>query len=264
MLALKLVLTPTLIGTVSLAQRRWGATVGGLLVGLPLTSGPVAFFLASEHGARFAAVSATGTIAGSASEAGFCLTYAYLAKITRWPAAAAGAVGVFLAATAVLRFAPRTTGITYIAAIAMIALIRHAMRSTTAPGTRGRRTPWWDLPGRMLTASAFVLALTASASLLGPRLSGLLSPLPIYVGVLAAFTQHIQGPQAIAPFMRGVLTGLYAFATFFFVLAITLTHQPMAAAFAAAIIAALLTQGLAIALDHNRRRRRHSATTRSS
>jgi hypothetical protein len=47
-LALKLVLTPTLIGATSLAGRKWGAAVSGWLVGLPLTSGPVALFLALE------------------------------------------------------------------------------------------------------------------------------------------------------------------------------------------------------------------------
>lgn len=44
-LALKLVLAPALIGAASLAGRRWGPAVSGWLVGLPLTSGPIAFFL---------------------------------------------------------------------------------------------------------------------------------------------------------------------------------------------------------------------------
>jgi len=42
MLAFKLLLTPALLGLVSLAGRRWGPAVSGWLVGLPLTSGPVA------------------------------------------------------------------------------------------------------------------------------------------------------------------------------------------------------------------------------
>jgi hypothetical protein len=54
-LALKLVLTPALIGAVSLAGRRWGPGVSGWLVGFPLTSGSVAFFLSLDHGLAFAA-----------------------------------------------------------------------------------------------------------------------------------------------------------------------------------------------------------------
>ena len=42
-LALKLILTPLLIGGASLAARRWGPAIGGWLVSLPLTSGPVTF-----------------------------------------------------------------------------------------------------------------------------------------------------------------------------------------------------------------------------
>jgi len=40
--------------------------------------------------------------------------------------------------------------------------------------------PRWDLPARILIATAFVLLLTESAPFLGPRLSGLLAPFPIY------------------------------------------------------------------------------------
>ena len=46
------------------AARRWGPAVGGWIVGLPLTSGPIAFFLALEHGPAFAARAALSTILG--------------------------------------------------------------------------------------------------------------------------------------------------------------------------------------------------------
>jgi hypothetical protein len=40
-LLLKLIVAPLLIGAASLAGRRWGETVSGWFIGLPLTSGPV-------------------------------------------------------------------------------------------------------------------------------------------------------------------------------------------------------------------------------
>ncbi len=67
-LILKLVLTPVLIGAASLAGRRWGPAVSGWLVGLPLTSGPITFFLALSHGATFAAAAAVGTLTGTLTE----------------------------------------------------------------------------------------------------------------------------------------------------------------------------------------------------
>ena len=40
-LAFKLFLTPLLIVSVTLAGRRWGTAVSGLLIGLPLVSAPI-------------------------------------------------------------------------------------------------------------------------------------------------------------------------------------------------------------------------------
>jgi hypothetical protein len=63
-IALKLILTPILIGSASLAGRKWGAALGGWLVGLPLTSGPIALFLALEQGTAFASRAALGILFG--------------------------------------------------------------------------------------------------------------------------------------------------------------------------------------------------------
>jgi hypothetical protein len=54
-LALKLILAPLIIGSASLAGRRWGPAVSGWIVGMPLTSGPVIFIVAVSHDAAFAA-----------------------------------------------------------------------------------------------------------------------------------------------------------------------------------------------------------------
>jgi hypothetical protein len=63
--AVKVVVTPLLIGGASLAGRRWGDQLGGWLVALPLTSGPVAFLLATDHGVDFAATAAVAMLAGT-------------------------------------------------------------------------------------------------------------------------------------------------------------------------------------------------------
>lgn len=63
-LLLKLGLTPALIGLATLVSRRRGPAIGGLLVALPLTSGPVLFFLALDHGTTLATAAAEGSVAG--------------------------------------------------------------------------------------------------------------------------------------------------------------------------------------------------------
>jgi hypothetical protein len=90
--ALKLTLTPLLIATASVAQRKWGATVGGLVAGLPLTSAPVSVFLAVEHGPTFAARAATGTLLGVTAMSAFCVAYTKAAKRWDWGQSAAASV----------------------------------------------------------------------------------------------------------------------------------------------------------------------------
>src|SRR5262249_3635254 len=101
-LTLKLVVTPALIGTATLVGRRWGQAVGGWLVGLPLTTGPVAFFIALDHGERFAASAALGSLGGAAAEAAFALAYGRLATRSRWPLALLAGSAAFAAGAVVL------------------------------------------------------------------------------------------------------------------------------------------------------------------
>jgi hypothetical protein len=102
LLAFKLLLTPLFIGGVTLAGRRWGPTVGGLLVGLPLTSGPVSVFLAIQYGPAFAARAAAGILAGHAATCLFLLTYGLLSGRLAWPRCAGAALLAFFGAVAVL------------------------------------------------------------------------------------------------------------------------------------------------------------------
>src|SRR5260221_7223829 len=98
-IALKLTLTPILILAASLAGRRWGQAVGGWLVALPLTTGPVTFFLALERGTPFAARAADGALGGVAAEACFCLAYGVVAGPSPPAALLAGSVSFAIAGT---------------------------------------------------------------------------------------------------------------------------------------------------------------------
>src|SRR6185369_9101853 len=178
-LLLKLILTPLLIGSVSLAGRRWGPTVGGLLVALPLTSGPILFFLALERGAPFTVNTALGTLEGLISNAVYMVVFAWLVMARPWWIALLGALSAFLACTWALQYVtlplPLLLGAVWLSLILALGLLpRGAAKPSNA------RAPWWDIPGRMVVATSFVLLLTGVASALGPHLSGLLTPVPIF------------------------------------------------------------------------------------
>jgi hypothetical protein len=95
-------------------------------------------------------------------------------------------------------------------------------------------------------ATVFVVALTAAAGALGPRLTGLLAPFPLYAAILTVFAHALDGGEAAVSVLRGLLVGLVAFAAFFLVLAASLGAAGIGAAFAAAIVVALLLQGAAL------------------
>ena len=240
-LGLKLILTPTLIGLVSLAARRWGPVVGGLLVGLPLTSGPVAFFLALEQGTAFAARAAVATMAGILSVGAFAVAYARAAARYGWPGATLLGWAAYLGATLGFRSLELSLLPVFFSVVLTLGIALRLMPGTAA-APKGIRAPWWDIPARMSSATLFVLLLTGLARVLGPQMSGLLAPFPIYGTVLAVAAHHFEGPSAAAGLLRGVIAGSFAFASFFVVLAWTLERSGLAAAFGAAAAAGLSVQ----------------------
>jgi hypothetical protein len=246
-LALKLVVTPMLIGAASVAGRRWGSAVSGWLIGIPFTSAPIAFFLALDPGPAFAARVAAAIMAGAISQAVFCLAFAWTSRRARWVSSlVAGTIG-FAVATAVLTFVRLPVAGAFVIVIIVLVVALFLMPAAPARPARQVRFPGWDLPARMLVATAFVVVLTTAAPLLGPRVAGLLAPYPLYGGVLAVFAYRLEGADASVALLQGLLLGLFAFACFFAVLA-TLLQGALWLAFAAAILVAALVQGAALVM----------------
>lgn len=241
-IALKLAITPLLIGGASLAARRWGNRVGGLLVALPLTSGPIAFFLAVDHGPRFAADSAVGMLAGTISQVAFALTYRAVARQGwRFP---------FLAGVAAFAVATVLLGNLHAAVLPTFVLVAVVLAAATVIIRRGQqavpprpavRLPWWDVPLRMLVATAIVCSITAIAPVIGPHLAGLLSPFPVFGVVLALFARRVEGQAAATSVLEGLTLGLASPAVFFAALALTLPTLGLTA-FSIATAAAAGTQ----------------------
>lgn len=250
-LALKLVVTPLLIGGASLAGRRWGQAVGGWLVALPLTSGPLIFFVALDHGRVFAAGTAVGALGGAAAEVAFCLGYRFAALHGgRWAALAAGSAG-YVAEAAAIRLLPIGPGLP----LPLLALVGGVLCSLGAGLLVLGRVRWelreprvpsrWDVPLRMAAGTAIVVGITAVAPTLGPRLSGLIVTYPLLTAILAVSAQRFEGPRGAVEVLRGLLLGLFSLTAFLTALA-TLLPRVGLTAFAAAIPAALALQALSL------------------
>jgi hypothetical protein len=244
-LTLKLVLVPAIIGAASLAGRRFGPAVSGWLVALPFTSAPIIFFLALSHGTAFAADSAMGTLAGGLSLAAFCAVYHWLAPRSHWALTAMAALIVLGGAALGLQYLRLPLPAL---ALAVTAALGAALWLITPQGRVTEPPPppapsAWDIPARMITATAFVLLITAIAPSIGPRLSGLLAAFPLVAGTVVVFTHWRRGAEAADGVLRGLVLGLFAFTGFYSVLIATLVPAGIGPAFAAAILAAAVVQG---------------------
>lgn len=242
-LILKLVLAPVIIGSASLAGRKWGPAVSGWIVGLPLTSGPVAFILAISHDTTFAFGAIRGTLSGGFSLIAFCLTYAWLARKFNWVISTLGSILIFAGMTTFLQ----NTDITFTPLFFMVILVilfgLWLMPKQTELGVRQSTPSQWDIPARILVGTSFILLMTGIAPYIGPRLTGLLTTIPLYAGILTIFAHRHHGHAGANSVLRGLILGLFSFAGFYLVLGLLIQNTSLLLSFGTATLSALIVQG---------------------
>jgi hypothetical protein len=246
LLAVKLLLAPGFVVGASLAARRFGPLVGGVIGGLPVVAGPILLVYALAHGRAFAASAAAGTLLGLVSLIAFVVVYARLARRMFWGASMLAGWLAFAVATVVFSALSLPLGAAF-GLVAIALLLGHACLPRASSQARAHAAPpTWDLPVRGACALALVLALTAISGWLGPQLSGLLAPFPIITTVLATFTHAQRGSDELLRLLRGLVGGFGAFALFCATLALALRRLDTAAAFALATALALLVQSVVL------------------
>ena len=238
LLLLKLILSPSLVAMVTLAGRRWGTHISGMLVSLPVSAGPVLLFFAFEQGSGFAAHAAVGALAGLVATAAYFLVYAWAAMRYGWMVSLLLGTLSYAACTALLLAVPLGAEVALLLALASFALVQRLLPRSQGTVAIAAGVSRLDLPLRMLAAVCITLALTGLAQWLGPQLSGLLTPFPVATSVIASFTLAQQGRLGALAFIRALNGTMYGFCIFCYVLALTLEPpqpQTIATAFALAI-----------------------------
>jgi hypothetical protein len=235
----KSTLTPLLLVFCTFVSNRWGDSVSGWLLGLPLASGPISVFLELEHGRRFAWSAAQSTLLGFVAVGVFCLTYLALARRRSWRMSLAGSAVACLATTGLLSFAHLTLVETFVAvAVALVAMNfllgdSEIERTTVAPKA--------SAPGiavRMVIAGGLVLALSTCSGLLGGNVSGLLAPLPVLAALMAVTAHRRVGLGAAQGLLRGIVVGMWGGVAFFAAVAVLIYRLPVGATYAAAVVCA--------------------------
>ena len=239
LLVLNLFLVPLLIGGITLAARRWGPAVGGLLSAFPVISAPILFFIALRHGQTFAADAALGTLSAVPANAVFAIFYAWCATRTPWiPSLAAGFAGYFLAVSCMNFWSPSLP--VAIAFVICTLLIAPRLFPTMISAAEAKTASTSDIYWRMAAGAILVLFVTQSSAALGPRLSGSFAMFPVLAPVLAVFSHRQSGPAFAIQLLRGMAMGYYVFTTFCVVLSLTLPVTGIGSAF-------LLSLGSAVA-----------------
>lgn len=251
-LAPKLVLTPLLVASTSIVGRRWGNLLSGWMVALPLTSGPIAFFIAIELGPQVAIAASAGSLVGAIGQVAFSTAYTLASRRVGWHGALALGAISFAMVGLVLPPLPSSMvfGLVLIAVAGHLRLARPPRRTVSVPAP-----PGWDIPARVAIATLLVVVISSIAPLLGGRASGVLATFPVYAAVLATFAHGRGDASAAAEVLRGLTIGMIGFAAFFLCLGIALADLAVGFAFGLSLAMALLVQAITLPLIRLRRDR---------
>lgn len=242
----KLVLTPLLVASTSLAGRRWGPALSGWLVALPLTSGPIALFIAMDSGSVVAQQAAGGSLLGATAQVAFAVAYTLACRRAGMAASLAAGAAAFFAVGVLVPPMPPVVEFALLVASVAVFLATIGRRPTVA--ATAVQPPSWDIPARVVVATVLVIAISALAPVIGGRASGILATFPVYGTVLATFAHVHRGPSEAAAVLRGLATGLLGFGAFFLALGRLLEVTGIPLAFIGALAFGFLVQAATLPL----------------
>jgi hypothetical protein len=223
----------------TLVQRRFGHAISGLMIGLPLTSLPLLWLVALQHGTTFAGSMSNATLVGSIAQAVVIWAYARLATRLSPTLALICSLAAFAVTAGATQMLNLPTVLAAVLAAAGFAIaLRWWPRTTSGPSESGR----YRLAVRVALSAGFTILVVTLAGRMGPGLSGLAAALPVMSLIMAFVTHQELGANASSRFLRGVTRGSYSYVASMFVLTEVLRTGETGLAFLSAIGVALVIQ----------------------
>jgi hypothetical protein len=154
-------------------------------------------------------------------------------------------LGVYFACTYFLETVtlPLLVGFALVIVVLLASLMLMPKTTSDKPISASFR---WEIPARMFFATALVFLITGVAEILGPQLTGLLTPFPVYATILAVFTHRFDSAEKAVALLRGVIAGSFTFAVFFLVISTTIVPGGVGVSFLCAIGVGLLTHAVSL------------------
>jgi hypothetical protein len=252
--------TALLIIIVARVAERVGPFIASTIVTLPLFAGPSFFFILGEVSPEFIAVSALFAFAGAGAVISF--SAGYVVAVQRLPLLASLAVAsaAWFALAIPIRLVPLDLGTAFAwcAAGGLIAWIgRRPVDFHSRPPSG--RSGWGPLIARAFIAGLAVATVSAVASHLGARATGLVVAFPLTLSVSTWLVYRQYGAQFSASMIAATQRTLLSYASFCLVLSLLSVPIGTSLAFAWATAAAVTSASLlaGFGLYTQRRRERH-------
>jgi hypothetical protein len=243
---LKLAVAPLAVWLASIASRRYGHVIGGILSGFPMIAAPVTAAVLIDQSALTVSKIAYASVSSLPATLAFITAFAWVAKFGHvwWVCLSVAAISFFLiAALLQLLSLPLLVGI----ALGCMApwLGAYMLPKRLSPSALPI-IPRIELLLRILGAAVMAGLLIIGAANTPAWVSGLLIAWPITGSILPVFTQKLSGPQATIALLFGFSRGLVGFSVFFAVLGWMLETADKPTAYFTALAAAILVAALLV------------------
>lgn len=221
LLLLKLALVPASILLATLAARRFGHAISGLLAGFPIIGGPIIAALMFDLPPAQVADIAQATLAACPAAVAHIVTFAWLSRRLPWWGCLLGAALAFFAVGSITTAHWMPSMLPLALAVAGPWIAQAAMPRVTA-SSGAVHVPRGEIAMRVGAAFTLAAAIVVSAEHVPPAVSGLMLALPISGSLLPSFTLTIHGHPATVTLLRGFAIGLVGFVMFFVALVVLL------------------------------------------
>jgi hypothetical protein len=239
---IKLLLMPLVVALVTLASRKWGNNVAGILASLPFVAGPILLFIAIERGVQFASNTIPGVMVGVLGWNLFCIVYIIVGqRYNAFVSTLAGYIAYIGLGLLLQPLIPLLNlHVSFIIDVILILLSIYFFPKVNTPQKPVQRKLKFEIPLRMIVITIFVVGITYFADILGSTWSGILTPFPIITTVLVIFTHYTQGIEQVRKVLLGLFTGFLGFTTFLYLQADLLLSTTIFNAFLCGIVVDIL------------------------
>lgn len=224
-LLLRIAIAPLVVIAGTLIQRRFGHVATGLVIGLPLTSLPLLWLVALQHGTTFARSMSSASLIGCLGEILMIWAYAHLSRRYSPTLTLLGSLTVFTVSAGIINLFHVSTPVAGILAATGFAVALRFWPVTQAVATRASGR--YRLLLRAALAAGFSFLVISTAGRIGPSLAGLAEALPVMSLVIAFITHQEIGSHATSRFLQGVAKGSFSYVASILVFTELLGDEPI-------------------------------------